>query len=241
MVVGGHQSAFHRPADRVLSNGQSTPVGVSQISKETEDQLAFPHHTFVIVNMQTGDIERQHTLILNPTDFTQSEPVRGQVVQTLGGAYVDDFGRGLPEVTIQGNTGWRLKNMPDGKGILDGWQAFKALRSDIFRYYTDAKDEVRTFLHNPNYELRWYNWGEDEYYAIHPKEFQLQRSASNPLLYQYSFPFTCLRDLRREWGGKEADSAPFRPGAKTSVKDAAAAINIAVTALGALAAILRGE
>jgi len=237
-VAGAFQN-FYRPPDRTLANGQSSPFGVSPISDETAAQLSFPYHTFVIMDVKAGTILKQHTLVINPQDFTQKEPVRGQVVQTLGGAYVDDFGRGLPKVTIAGNTGWRLKYMPDGQGLLDGWQAFKALRSDIFRYYTDAKDEVRTFLHNPNYELRWYNWGEDEYYAIHPEDFQLQRSASNPLLYQYSFPFTCIRDLRAGYVKYNVSPVVFKLGATTSVKDALGSMNVAITNLGQLAQYMR--
>jgi hypothetical protein len=203
-------------------------------------QQAFPYHTFVIIDAKLGRILQQHTLILNPQDFQQREPVRAQVVQTIGGAYVDDFGRGLPKVTISGNTGWRLKNMPDGKGILDGWQAFKALRNDIFRYFTDAKDESRTFLRNPDYELHWYNWGEDEYYSIQPEEFQLQRSASNPLLFQYTFPFTCLRDLSNGYRKGQNNPVIFRLGATTSIKDAVDSISVSTTALSTLSAFMQG-
>lgn len=233
-VPGAFQN-FYRPPDATQTDGKSTPYGVSPLSAETQGQLAFPYHTFVIIDTKAGELLKQHTLILNPQDFSQREPVRGQVVQTLGGAYVDDFGRGLPKVQISGNTGWRLKHMPDGAGLLDGWQAFKALRSDIFRFYTDAKDEVRTFLHNPNYEMRWYNWGEDEYYAIHPEDFQLQRSASNPLLYQYSFPFTCIRDLRVGYLKYNINPVLFKLGATTSIKDASGSIGVSISNLGQLA------
>lgn len=208
------------------------------LSAETIGQLSFPYHTFIIMNTKTGTIEKQHTLVLNPQDVQQHEPVRMQVVQTIDGAYVDDFGRGLPRVTISGNTGWRLKQMPDGRGLLDGWQAFKALRSDIFRYYTDAKDEARTFLHNADIELHWYNWGEDEYYAIQPEDFQLQRSSSNPLLYQYTFPFTCLRDLSLSYKSGRGNPVLFKLGATTSIKDAVGSIGTTTTALGSLASYM---
>lgn len=226
-VVGGYQN-FHKMVD-----------GHGPLAAETVAQQAFPYHTFVILNAKVGQIVKQHTLILNPQDFTQREPVRMQVVQTIEGAYVDDFGRGLPKVTISGHTGWRLKKMLDGKGLLDGWTAFKALRNDIFRFYTEARDETRSFIHNPDYELQWYNWGEGEYYAIQPEEFQLQRSASNPLLYQYSFPFTCIRDLSVGYNAGKGKPNVVQLGKTTSVKDAVAKMSVSISALGTLAAAMR--
>jgi hypothetical protein len=212
--------------------------GVQPLSAETIAQQVFPYHTFVIIDGKTGKLLQQHTLIINPQEMSQREATRAQVFQTLGGAYVDDFGRGLPKVSISGNTGWRLKYMPDGKGLLDGWQAFKTLRSDIFRYFTDAKDPVRPFLRNVNYEMHWYNWGEDEYYAIQPEEFQLQRSASNPLLYQYTLSYTCIRDLSIGYDAGKGKPTVVKLGNTNSVKDATIKMAVDISSLGQLAKLM---
>lgn len=229
-IPGGFQNFYKTPN---TSGNMTRPL-----SADTIEQQIFPYHTFVILNSKLGNIEKQHTLVLNPQDFTQREPVRAQVVQTIGGAYVDDFGRGLPKVSLSGHTGWRLKQTPDGKELLDGWQAFKTLRSDIFRYFTDAKDSSRTFLRNPELELHWYNWGEDEYYEVQPtEEFQLQRSASNPLLYQYSWGFTCVRDLTSD-KKNSPKAATFKLGSTTSARDAVQGLGVAVANLSALLAAM---
>lgn len=214
------------------------------LSAETIAQQQFPYHTFVVVDTRTWTVERQHTLVINPQEYAMREPTRSQVVQTIGGAYVDDFGRGLPTVTISGNTGWRLKPVPDTQALMDGWQAFKALRNDIYRFYTDAKDEVITFQRSPYYQLRWYNWAEDEYYVIHPEEFQLQRSASKPLLYMYTFSFTCLVNMKENlqkgyklsvWRGDSANTTALRNSF------VAESISANTKNLSALAKSMRGD
>lgn len=48
-----------------------------------------------------------HPFFLRPEDITYTYPTRVNVVQTLGGAFADDFGEGLAEVVMNGHTGWR--------------------------------------------------------------------------------------------------------------------------------------
>lgn len=209
----------------------------SILSQDTINQNQFPYHTFVVIDTKQWAVVRQHTLIINPQELSKQEPVRANVVQTLGGAYVDDFGRGLPRVNISGHTGWRLKPMPDGSAMQDGWQAFKALRNDVFRYFTDVKDDVRTYLRNPNYIMRWYHWSQDEYYNIQPLEFDLQQSVSNPLFYQYTINFICLQDITKAVAS--GGGAVWKLGAAGANATTAAAINIDTSNLGALASAMR--
>lgn len=148
----------------------------------------FVYQTFEIVNTSTAQVIDRYTLLLNPTDLQQPEKARTALTNTLGGAYVDKFGRGIPEVTIQGTQGYRARKGWEG-AILDGYMAFKRLRNDIYRKFMDSTD--------PNLELRWYNWEDEEYYAIMPMPdgFTLQRSAQESLLYRYNFSFWCLNPL----------------------------------------------
>ncbi|MGF6354078.1 hypothetical protein ABIE27_001988 [Paenibacillus sp. 4624] len=168
---------------------------MSLVSKRTKDIKKFYRMTFEIRKTlpsgNSGAI-KLHTLLVNPSDFTQDEPGRGNVVQTLGGAYVADFGAGLPTVTLSGTTGYSLRRSAENKE-LDGYEEFIKFRADIYRKFLQAND--------PQHALYWYNWEDNEYYEIHPQNFRLQRNKSEPLLYRYELRFTCLRRLiktRRE-------------------------------------------
>jgi hypothetical protein len=140
------------------------------------------HHTFEI--KENGKTIVRHTLVQNPQSFTQVEPPRSGVTQTLGGAYIVDYGSGLPSISISGTTGYKLRYNDDGE-LRDGYQEFKHLRNEIYRKFIETN--------SPDYELYWYNWEDEEYYKIQPTtQFKLQRSSSEPVLYRYDFSFTGL-------------------------------------------------
>lgn len=138
------------------------------------------HQTFAIIN---GASTKRHTLLVNPEDMSQSEPARVNVMQTLGGAYVDDFGAGLTQVTISGTTGYKAQFNTDFE-YLDGYHEFVNFRKDIYRDFITTND--------PKMTMTWYNWEDEEYYNIQPLSFRLQRNARQPLLYRYEFQFICL-------------------------------------------------
>jgi hypothetical protein len=129
-----------------------------------------------------------HTLLVNPEDMSVEEPSRSSVTQTIGGAYVKDFGAGLPTVTLAGTTGYKARVSPDGY-LTDGYQEFKNLRDDIYRLYINSND--------PKLTMYWFDWENDQYYQIQPDEsgFKLLRNKAEPLLYRYEFKFTCLQRL----------------------------------------------
>lgn len=141
---------------------------------------------------KNGSVIRSHTLTINPEELTQREPARTEIIQTIGGAYVEDWGAGLIEFTIRGTTGYRKRNI-EGRET-DGFQEFKNLRSDIYRYFLNPEGASKRDSKD-SYALNFYNWEDGEYYQIHPKNFQLNRSKQRPLLYTYDFSFVCLRPL----------------------------------------------
>lgn len=128
----------------------------------------------------------RHTLLLNPEDQSVQEPSKSSVTQTLGGAYVVDFGRGLPQVTMNGITGYKARENDDGI-VRDGYTEYVHFRDEIYRKFITEND--------PAYSMRWYNWEDEEYYEIQPTLFRLQRNKQQPLLYRYEFQFTCLREV----------------------------------------------
>jgi hypothetical protein len=104
-------------------------------------------------------------------------------MQTLGGAYVDDFGAGLYQVSISGITGYKARYNSEGMYV-DGYEEFVNFRKNIYRDFVESND--------PNRVLIWYNWEDREYFKIQPTIFRLQRSISEPTLYRYEFNFTCI-------------------------------------------------
>jgi len=139
------------------------------------------HQSFEI--KKSGISVEMHTLIVNPEDMSQAEPSRSNTVQTLGGAFVVDFGQGLIEVTISGTTGYKSRPSKEN-GVLDGYQEFVNFREKIYRNFITSKD--------PDMFLYWHNWEDNEHYKIQPRSFRLMRSKQAPLLYKYEFSFICL-------------------------------------------------
>lgn len=154
----------------------------------TIEARKFYKQTFALRYAGMGYLQ-VHTLLINPEDMSVDEPSRSSVTQTLGGAYVTDFGAGLPEVNISGTTGYKARVSPDGY-LTDGYQEFKNIRDNIYRAYIEAND--------PNLEMYWFDWENDEYYQIQPKPngFRLMRNKSESLLYRYQFNFVCLQRLK---------------------------------------------
>jgi len=119
---------------------------------------------------------------LNPEEYTQDEPVRTVVTQTLGGAFIDDFGAGLVSIYMKGSTG--MKN---------GFEKFVELR-DFMRTYAKtgtAGQEVKD-------ELKFHNYTDEESWIVHPDPtgFRVFRSKSNPLLFMYELRLTALRNAK---------------------------------------------
>lgn len=142
------------------------------------------HQTFEI--RQGSSLVARHTLLVNPQSITVTEPARVNVTQTLGGAYVADFGQGIAQVTISVVTGYSARYNDDAE-LRDGYTELKHFRDEIYRKFIKAN--------TPSYVMYWFDWENEEYYIIQPTSFRLQRSVSEPLFYRYEFQFTCLRKV----------------------------------------------
>ena len=125
---------------------------------------------------------KSYSFALNPEEYSQTEPNKATVTQTMGGAFVDQFGAGLVEITLRGTTGFKNgTNDPN-----NGFEKFKELRDLIRASYqnTDASKEVK-----------FYNYTDEEYWNVFVERFSLSRSRSRALLYQYDIKLTALRKL----------------------------------------------
>lgn len=125
-------------------------------------------------------------LSIRPTDLTRPEPSRVTVRQTLGRGvqgWVDNFGEGLPTVTIAGHTGWRVSSAT-GK---DGVQSFLQLNELISHEYHAKIQEVIEAGRDPSeVKLILVDMLDDFVWSVVPVNFTLQRSRSQPLLMKYN-------------------------------------------------------
>lgn len=126
---------------------------------------------------------------INPQEYTQTEPARVTITQTKAGAWVDDFGSGLPVVTIKGTTGFKPRNPKDGKPST-GFEEFKELRDYIRSYYDSVSPGTTRSI---NDYLIFHNYTDGESWYVVPEVFTLMRSVSRPLLYMYEIRMTCIK------------------------------------------------
>jgi hypothetical protein len=131
-------------------------------------------------------------LTIRPEELTRFEPSRLAVQQTLGGAWIDGFDRGIITIKINGHTGWRSED--DGGG--GGEEAFQRLRAQSFTGWhleraaliaagTDPSPVTLVFVDSLNGYVD----------IVAPKSFTLRRSKSRPLLLMYSIEMLVLADV----------------------------------------------
>jgi hypothetical protein len=136
--------------------------------------------SFVLHNTAKGTDPVELALVIRPEDLTRTEVSRMAVTQTLGGAYVDNFGEGVPTVQISGHTGWGAGNRPDGR------QAFFELHDQIFKQWHQQRAEAVEANLDPDKVKLIFNDVLDSFtWVVAPQNFVLRRSRSRPLLSQY--------------------------------------------------------
>lgn len=133
-------------------------------------------------------MRNKYEFVINPEVYDQMESARVTITQTKDGAWVDDFGAGLPTISIKGTTGFKDKDGNSNAGFL----RFKELRDLIRRYY-NKMPPGRTV--NALYELVFHNFTDGEHWVVIPQVFALRRSISKPLLYAYEIQMTCIRPV----------------------------------------------
>lgn len=158
---------------------------MSTPSQKAEDRPI----SFVLHNMAKGEDPIEVPLVIRPEDLTRTDVSRLNVNQTLGGAWVDNFGRGVPTVQIAGHTGWGAGSRKDGlaeflnlhKIVFQRWHA---LRDEAIKDGLDP-DLVRLIFADRLDEFTW---------VVAPVNFVLKRNRSRPLLSQYQINLTWLSD-----------------------------------------------
>jgi hypothetical protein len=123
---------------------------------------------------------------LNPEEYSISEPNRVTITQTKGGAFADEFGAGLPTITMKGTTGFK-NGTSSGT---TGYTKFDELRTTIRNVYNRlSPGQIVT----PDKEMMFYNYTDGDFWVVTPQTFQLLRTVARPLLYTYNIELIGLR------------------------------------------------
>ncbi len=130
----------------------------------------------------TGTGAAEYYLFVNPSQLQITYPTRAQAMQTLGGAFIDSFGYGLPTGQIQGTFGWGkdlggftgVERMFALRKLYEAWQSETIRKGYRVSELIVASDRI-------HFEVFWGN-------------LDIQRSANQPFLANYALPFTVVRD-----------------------------------------------
>lgn len=145
-------------------------------------------------------------LVIRPEDLTRIDPTRSSVLQTMGGAFADVWGAGLPTISIAGHTGWR------GDASKDGMRIFSDLRDLVMTQYLRRRNAAAITGRDPgSVKLIFVDVLDDFAFQVVPTSFVLRRSKSRPLLCQYQISLQVVSedlgdDKFRFIGAVEADA-----------------------------------
>ena len=159
-------------------------------------------------------------LVIRPEHLTRPEQSRSNVAQTLGGAWVDNFGPGLATIQISGTTGWR------GGWIRDGMQEFLYLHDIVYKQWHSRRDTAIKNGVDPNdVRLIFIDGLDSQVAVVEPKAFRLDRDKQRPLLVQYNIIMTVISD------GVPGDGFPMFKTGLAFLDDALSAIGDALSTI----------
>lgn len=126
-------------------------------------------------------------LVIRPGDLSFNETALQAPVQTLGGAFLDDWGAALSSIQISGHTGWGSGNRPDG------FQAFQDLHATVWNGWHAARKAAVDAGRSPTeVRLTFVDDLDDIAVSVTPGAFSLKRNKSSPLLHMYQVSMTVL-------------------------------------------------
>lgn len=186
----------NKKVDKDVNPVNSEKVGFTPPKKE-QGSWAYSLPNFSSTNAQSDGVHslkriefefqgKSYKFIMNPEQYTQTEPGKAQVTQTKSGGWIDDFGAGINAISIKGTTGLGRQTSSN----LTGFNKFKELRDIIRKYYYKAAPgtDITT-----DKELIFHNYTDGEDWIVVPKVFSLFRSINRPLLYLYDIQLVCIR------------------------------------------------
>lgn len=154
------------------------------LSPATQKQ-AFKPIAFLL-DTGTGGLSADYvTLYIRPEELTVTSPARSVVHQTLGGAWIDNYGAGIKRITISGTTGWH----PDGSifGLEGGLERFKKLQSIVYdNYFASRKRKIEAGEDPAKVKVIFIDRLNEICSSVSPVTVTLKRSKNRPLLHQYN-------------------------------------------------------
>lgn len=212
MYANPTQNDGQVPQEAIMENGSVFTNGWQRMATTNKKKFSPKPKAPIKARSESADGIKVLTMLIGPQEYRQDEPNRSTITQTIGGAWIDDFGLGLKEITIDFVSGFRkriipptdnIKSLSDKFGsfnsdkesaMTDGFQNFKSFRNDIYRAYFNRKaGELKG--DKPEYEMRLMVWENGDYYVVHPMEFSFSQSVTNPLMYRFTARFVVVRDL----------------------------------------------
>ncbi len=123
-------------------------------------------------------------LVVMPRQISYIYPTRTAIEQTLGGGFKDEFGLGLPRITISGYFGYMPRRV--GLWLKHGWERLREFREDVFKasHRTDSL-----------YGLNFYDYVNDEKLNVNLDQFQVQESTDRNNLPVYNLTMTAIGDV----------------------------------------------
>lgn len=142
------------------------------------------------VLLRQGAYQASWTFFIPPESYEQSEPVRQQTIRTLEGGYSDLFGPDLPQITIEGTTGYDIRTLQNGN-IIDGYSYWLQFLNTIYRTFIDSS------LLNPadQYELHFYNWTHQQYFSVMPTACTWDMAIPENTVFYYNLELMALEPL----------------------------------------------
>jgi hypothetical protein len=139
-----------------------------------------------LVLFDGASISWAHIFSIRPEDMMYVHPTRSSIVQTFGGAWVDDWGEGIKEVRVSGHHGWN-------HGITVGEVMWANLRRMVLERFHNLRaarsragqnvDEVELILVDT---LNLYS------YVVYPENYSNQKTKTHPLLTKYTLHLKVL-------------------------------------------------
>lgn len=163
------------------------PVVFGSLNSQSDGLNTLKRMEFVL---RGAGVVASYKFILNPEEFIQTEPNKATLTQTKSGGWVDEFGPGIPTISMKGTTGFKNGT----KDRQHGFKQFKELRDLIRSYYSAAPPGA---VVDNKVELILHNYTDGEHWVVVPKVFSLMRSVARPLLYLYDIQLICIRPASR--------------------------------------------
>lgn len=188
-------------------NDSNTKAALTSINPENWLKLPFPYSFDVLngnINEFRGTPFSEFQLPLAPTKINQVEHFAVAIRPTQGGTVVSHSGNKYKSLTISGTTGMAPFRgaggvekstgnaifQPDELKYKSGYEVFLQLRNYFKAYY-----EFKKNLRDPsvqNLRLVFKNYKDGEFLIVELLDFQMDRQAGRPLLYDYNMTFKVL-------------------------------------------------